>query len=132
MNLLLDTHALIWWLSGDGALSRLARDAIEDRANVTFVSAATAWEITTKYRIGKLPSVAGIVAGIVADIEGTVTSYGFKPLAVSMRHGQLAGTLPGDHRDPFDRMLMAQAMLERLVLVSNEVLFDRYGPDRLW
>ena len=128
MNLLLDTHAFIWWLSGDDALSRRARAAMEDRTRSVFVSAATAWEISTKFRIGKLPSVADIVA----DIEGEVTKYGFTPLAVSIRHGQLAGSLPGEYRDPFDRMLIAQAILEGLVLVSNDVMLDRFGAGRLW
>lgn len=128
MRLLLDTHAFLWWLAGDEALSATARMAIENEASEIFVSAASAWEIATKHRIGKLPGVTAIAA----DIAGTVADQGFVALAVSLRHGQVAGTLPGPHRDPFDRMLVAQAMLESLVLVSNEQPFDAYGVTRLW
>jgi PIN domain nuclease of toxin-antitoxin system len=93
-----------------------------------FVSAASAWEIATKYRLGKLPE-ADLVA---LDVTSTIESQQFTPLAVSVRHGQAAGALPGSHRDPFDRMLVAQAMLDDLTLVSNERAFDVYGVKRLW
>jgi PIN domain nuclease of toxin-antitoxin system len=128
LRLLLDTHALLWWLAGNEALSVPARTAIADEGNSVFISAASAWEITTKHRIGKLPGVAAIVG----DIDGIIRDQGFIGLPVSIRHGQAAGALPGPHRDPFDRMLMAQAMLEQLVLVSNEQPFDVYGVTRLW
>lgn len=128
MRLLLDTHALIWWFSGEGKLSELARAGIANDANDIFVSAASAWEITTKFRLGKLPSVAAIAA----DLAGAISGQGFSALAVTVRHGQAAGSLPGPHQDPFDRMLIAQAMLDDLVLVSNETMFDRYGVARLW
>jgi len=128
LRLLLDTHALLWWLAGDEALSVPARTAIADEGNSVFISAASAWEITAKHRIGKLPGVAAIVA----DIDRIILDQGFIGLPVSIRHGQTAGALPGPHRDPFDRMLIAQAMLEQLVLVSNEQPFDVYGVTRLW
>jgi PIN domain nuclease of toxin-antitoxin system len=128
MRLLLDTHAFLWWLSGDNALSVAARTAIAGSRNDIFVSAATAWEITTKHGLGKLPGVAAIVG----DLGGTIVDQGFTDLPISLRHGQVAGALPGSHRDPFDRMLIAQAMLENLVLVSNERSFDAYGVSRLW
>jgi PIN domain nuclease of toxin-antitoxin system len=128
MQLLLDTHAFLWWLSGDDHLSAAAQSAIADEGNGIFISAASAWEITTKHRIGKLPGVAAIVA----DLEGAIVDQGFIGLPISLRHGQVAGALPGTHRDPFDRMLIAQAMLENLVLVSNEQPFDAYGVGRLW
>ncbi len=92
------------------------------------VSAASAWEIATKFRLGKLPSAAAIVG----DIEGAVIEEGFETLAVSMRHAQHAGTLPGDHRDPFDRLLAAQAQLEGMVIVSGDRVFDAFGVKRLW
>jgi PIN domain nuclease of toxin-antitoxin system len=88
------------------------------------VSAASAWEITTKHRIGKLPNAA-VVAG---DVAGA----GFNELSVSMRHAQRTGGLAGHHQDPFDRMLIAQALLDDLTLVSNERAFDAYGVPRLW
>jgi PIN domain nuclease of toxin-antitoxin system len=129
VRLLLDTHSFLWWVFADPNLSRKARAAIgDDEDNEVFVSAASAWEIATKYRIGKLPHAA-IVA---RDISAAVAAEGFVPLAVSIRHGQRAGDLAGHHRDPFDRMLVAQAMLEDLVLVSNEHAFDAYGVKRLW
>jgi PIN domain nuclease of toxin-antitoxin system len=128
VRLLLDTHAFLWWVAGDDALSAAARTAIGDEDNGVFVSAASAWEITTKYRLGKLPGVAAIVA----DLDGAIVDQSFIGLPVSIRHGQLAGALPGPHRDPFDRMLIAQALLENFVLVSNEQTFDSYGVGRLW
>jgi PIN domain nuclease of toxin-antitoxin system len=125
---LLDTHALLWWLLGDTSLSVSARDAIDDMRNDIFVSAASAWEIATKVRIGKLPAAAVIAA----DLAATVEAQGFVPLPVSFAHGQIAGALPGPHRDPFDRMLVAQAIADEMVLVSNEQRFDAYGVRRLW
>jgi PIN domain nuclease of toxin-antitoxin system len=128
LRLLLDTHALLWWLLGDETLSLTAREAIADPANDVFVSAASAWEIATKHRIGKLP----IAAGIAANVERAVATQGFMELPVTIRDGQVAGGLPAIHKDPFDRMLIAQAVLDDLVLVSNEVLFNAYGVARLW
>ena len=128
MRILLDTHAFLWWLAGDEQLSDAARAAIADEDNDVFVSAASAWEIATKHRIGKLPAVAAIVA----DLDGVLSDQSFIGLSISIRHGQAAGALPGPHRDPFDRMLIAQAMLDDLTLVSNEQAFDAYGVRRLW
>lgn len=128
MRLLLDTHAFLWWLAGDEALPVNVRKTIGEESIEVFISAASAWEIATKHRIGKLPGVSSIVA----DLDATIASQGFVGLPISMRHGQAAGSLPGPHRDPFDRMLIAQAMLEDLVLVSNELTFDAYGVKRLW
>lgn len=128
MNLLLDTHALIWWLEDDERLSDSADNAISDPENSVFVSAASAWEIANKVRIGKLPSVAAIAARL--DLE--IGREGFRPLAVSFEHGLKAGFLLRSHRDPFDRMLMAQALVEGLTLVSNEAIFDSFGVSRVW
>ena len=128
MRLLLDTHAFLWWLAGDEALSVAARTAIADESNDVFVSAASASEIATKHRIGKLAGAAAIVA----DLDAEIARQSFIPLPISVRHGQAAGALPGPHRDPFDRMLIAQAMMDRLVLVSNEQIFDAYGVGRWW
>jgi PIN domain nuclease of toxin-antitoxin system len=128
MRLLLDTHAYLWWLAGDDSLPQRVRGLIDDAESQVLVSAASAWEIATKHRLGKLPGAAAIVS----DIEASVRHQGFEPLAVTMRHGQRAGSLPGHHRDPFDRMVIAQAILEDCILVSNEGLFDRYGVARLW
>jgi PIN domain nuclease of toxin-antitoxin system len=126
-RLLVDTHALLWWVANDPALSAAADRLLEDEANQVFVSAASAWEVTTKARLGKL--LAGPLA---QDFTGEVRRQGFIPLPISLEHGERAGSLPGHHRDPFDRMLIAQAQSEHLVLISNEVVFDGYGVQRLW
>lgn len=127
--MLLDTHAFLWWVFADSRLSHRARTAIaDDEQNDIFVSAASAWEITTKFRIGKLPD-AGSVAH---DVAAVMESEGFEALPVSVMHAQRAGDLGGRHRDPFDRMLIAQAMIENMTLVSNERAFDAYAVKRLW
>lgn len=128
MQLLLDTHAFLWWLAGDSNLSIAAKKAIGNESNTVYVSAASAWEITTKHRLGKLPG-ASVVA---ADVAATIVDQSFVALPVSIRHGQTAGALPGPHRDPFDRMLIAQALLDMLTLVTNEQDFEFYGVSRLW
>ena len=128
MRVLLDTHALLWWLAGDKSLSRPARTAIADEENEIFVSAASAWEVATKHRIGKLPG-AGPLA---VDFAREVRQQGFAELPISFAHGQVAGSLPGEHRDPFDRMLIAQAREEKMALISNEIVFDEFGVERVW
>lgn len=129
MRLLLDTHAFLWWVFGDPKLSRQARHALaDDETNEAFVSAASAWEITTKFRIGKLPDAAVVAR----DVAAAIASEGFTELSISVGHTQSAGDLGGRHRDPFDRMLIAQALAEGLTLVSNERAFDAYGVKRLW
>jgi PIN domain nuclease of toxin-antitoxin system len=128
MRLLLDTHALLWWLAGDKHLSKKARALIGDEENAVYVSAASAWEVATKYRLGKLPD-AEVVA---TDFAQHVARQGFIGLDITVDHGQRAGVLPGPHRDPFDRMLIAQAQAENLVLVSMESVFDEYGINRVW
>ena len=128
MELLLDTHALLWWLAGDPSLSQTATEAISDESNGVFVSAASLWEIATKHRIGKLPGIAAVLPNLVEAIG----EQGFVGLPIDLRHGRAAGGLPGPHRDPFDRMLIAQVMLGNMVLVSNERVFDVYGVRRLW
>ncbi len=125
---LLDTHAFLWWLAGDERLSGAARKAMSEALDTIFVSAASICEIATKHRLGKLPGASAIVA----DLAGVIESQGFVGLPITIRHGQAAGALPGPHRDPFGRMLIAQAMLDDLVLVSNERAFDAYGVRRLW
>ncbi|MDE0130227.1 MAG: type II toxin-antitoxin system VapC family toxin [Gammaproteobacteria bacterium] len=128
MRLLLDTHAFLWWLAGSKRLPVRVRHAIRDDANSKLISAASAWEITTKHRLGKLPD-AGELA---QDITGAITGQGFDELPITVQDAARAGGLPGPHRDPFDRVLIAQSLALDLVLVSNEDLFDRYGVRRLW
>ncbi|HUZ04664.1 MAG TPA: type II toxin-antitoxin system VapC family toxin [Acidobacteriaceae bacterium] len=128
MRLLLDTHALLWWVLDAKELSRKARRAIHDFNNEVFVSAATSWEIATKFRMGRLPEAESFVYSFRENLQ----KLGFSELYISVEHAQRAGLLPGEHKDPFDRMLLAQAQAEGLVLVSNEKVFDSYPISRLW
>ncbi len=127
-RLLLDTHAFLWWLDGDARLPLKIRRLIQDDANEIFVSAASVWEITTKARLGKLPSALEVAS----DVPACVAGQGFKGLAISIAHAQAAGSLPGPHRDPFDRMLIAQAQSERCPILSIDQAFDDYGVTRIW
>lgn len=128
MRLLLDTHALIWWLAGDQALSRTAQDAIGDEGNSVAVSAVSAMEVATKFRIGKLPQARILVQ----EFDAILASQGFSELPISIRHAKLAGEMNITHKDPFDRLLIAQSQIEGMVLVSNEALFDSFAVQRLW
>ena len=128
MRLLLDTHAFLWWLAGSRRLSRSARQAIEDEANDVLVSAASAWEITTKHRLGKLPEAEEVAL----DVSGAIAGQSFEELPVSVSDAARAGALPTPLRDPFDRMLIAQALRRDLILVSIEAPFDAYGVRRVW
>jgi PIN domain nuclease of toxin-antitoxin system len=128
VRFLLDTHALIWWLAGDEALGRSAREAIADRHNAIFVSAASAMEVATKFRIGKLAGAALLAQ----DFEAIVAGQGFAELPISLQHARRAGAMNITHKDPFDRLLIAQAQAEDMVLLSNEALFDGFAVKRLW
>ena len=127
VQVLLDTHAFLWWLGGNRRMSGSARRVVDD-ANTVFVSAASAWEIATKHRIGKLPQ-AGAVA---LDVAGSIAGQGFEELAITVDDAERAGRLPGPHRDPFDRVLIAQALVRDLAVVSVDRTFDGYGVRRLW
>ena len=128
MRLLLDTHAFIWWLAGSDRLPDTPRKAIWDNSNEVLVSAASAWEITAKHRLGKLPGAEQIAY----DVAGAIAGEGFTELPITVDEAARAGSLPGLHRDPFDRILVSQALSRDLLLVSIESLFDRYGVRRLW
>ncbi len=128
MNLLLDTHALIWWLTDPDRLGNEARSMIIDGTNFVFVSAVSAIEVTTKFRLGKLPDAERLATGFWQE----VSTEQFAELPISIAHGALAGMLPIDHKDPFDRLLIAQSRLENMPLVSNERLFDGFGVERIW
>ncbi len=128
MRLLLDTHAFFWWLKGDGRLSVRARVAIDDADNAVLVSAVVAWELATKSRIGKWPE-GGIVAD---DIEDVVALRGLEAVGVSIAHARRAGQLDGAHRDPFDRLLAAQALIEDATLVTADSAFHAFGVPVLW
>jgi PIN domain nuclease of toxin-antitoxin system len=125
---LLDTHALLWWLFDSPELSGAVRGLIADRSNAVYVSAANAWEIATKYRLGRLPEAAQLVQ----DIPGWVQKAGFLELPVSLAHAQRAGSFQQPHRDPFDRMLAAQSLLEDLPLISCDDELRAFGATIVW
>ena len=118
MRLLLDTHALLWWLDGDRRLGVEAAARIEDDETDVYVSAATAWEIAVKRAVGKLAAPFDVVAEIEEE--------GFLPLAITVVHGVAAGGLPLHHTDPFDRMLVAQARAEGMWLVTSDTAILQY------
>ncbi len=128
MPVLIDTHVLLWADAEPGRLSARARSLVESFSTEVFVSAASAWEIATKVRIGKLPQAAAFSAEMARRVE----MLGFSPLPVTLEHALRAGQLPETHKDPFDRMLIAQAQAENLALISNERVFDGYGIRRIW
>jgi PIN domain nuclease of toxin-antitoxin system len=128
LRLLLDTHAFLWWLTDDPRLSERARDAMSDDGNPVFVSAASAWEMATKHRLGKL----GEAAGAVERFAELVAADGFSHLAVNYFHALKAGRYAVEHRDPFDRMLAAQSELEGLVLVTRDPAFEAFATQTLW
>lgn len=128
MRLLLDTHALLWWLFDDPKLSAVARKAIADPDAEVMTSAASGWEIATKHRLGKLPEAGDAIHKLPALLRRGRISV----LAISLEHGVAAGDLPGPHRDPFDRMLIAQARLEKLAVVTTDRVFKDYGTRVVW
>ena len=128
MRYLLDTHVLLWWLFDDSRMSDMASAVLADPGNEILVSAASAWEISTKYRLGKLPDAAVLVQ----DMPGWLRKAGFRELGISVEHAQRAGVLPPPHRDPFDRMLAAQSLIESLPLVSRDPLFNSFGVSPVW
>lgn len=128
MRLLLDTHALIWFVSGDPRMSLAARDAMNRSSETILVSAVSAMEVTTKHRLGKLPEAALLAA----DFEREIEALGFEGLPLSVGAAEYAGRLAFAHKDPFDRLLIGQAIVGSLTLVSNEQVFDQTGVARLW
>jgi PIN domain nuclease of toxin-antitoxin system len=128
LRLLLDTHAFIWWFAGSRQLSRSVRRAIADEENDVLISAASAWEIATKHRIGKLPQAEAVAL----DVTGSIAGQGFEELAITVDDAARAGRLPGLHRDPFDRVIIAQALARDMAVVSVDQAFDGYGVRRLW
>src|SRR3954470_2043691 len=127
-RLLLDTHALIWASYAPRKRSAASRQALEDPANEVFVSPVSAFEIANKYRLGKRAEARSLAQAFMRH----VLDRGFSELPLTAAHGQLGGNLVSAHRDPFDRLLIAQAKLEGLALVSNEALFEEFGLTRLW
>jgi PIN domain nuclease of toxin-antitoxin system len=125
---LLDTHALLWWMSDPDRLGKSAHEFVESGENEILVSAASAMEITTKFRLGKLPQAERLARRFASEIA----FERFVELPITVAHAELAGSLPFKHGDPFDRLLIAQARIEDLPLLSNEKLFDGFGVKRIW
>ena len=128
MNLLLDTHALIWAANDPQKLPSAVRSAIEDPDNHIWISSVSAIEVAIKFRIGKLEGADELAE----RFETVIAGFGFDQLPISVAHASLASLLPFDHRDPFDRILIAQSQIEQYALVSNEKLFDQLGVIRFW
>lgn len=128
MKLLLDTHALAWWLLNDPRLSVRARDLISDPDNRVFASAVSAFEAATKYRLGKWPEIGMLTAAF----DEVVTDQNFSVLSISAKHAGRAGALKQDHRDPFDRMLAAQAQIENMSLITNDHRLGDFAIDIVW
>ncbi|MBL4760168.1 MAG: type II toxin-antitoxin system VapC family toxin [Mariprofundaceae bacterium] len=125
MKVLLDTHVLLWWLSDDVKLSERARLTINNPSNQVYVSAVSGWEISIKHALSRLDVD-------VDKLMDEVEHNGFMLLNISFQHGITAGGLPSHHRDPFDRMLIAQAQCEQLQLISVDAYFSDYDVDVLW
>lgn len=128
MRLLLDTHTLIWTMNGNPRLSPRARSAVNNLKNEVAVSVVSVWEAATKYRQGRLPEAARLLH----DPREVLDRMRFTHLPLQLEHAKLGGSLVSSHKDPFDRMLAAQALLEGLTLVSADVIFDSMLVTRLW
>lgn len=128
MKLLLDTHALLWFVLGDASLSATARQLIEDAANSKHVSPASYWELAIKISIGKY----ALHEPYETFMDRAIRQNGFQILPIEPRHTAALINLPFHHRDPFDRLMVAQAIVENLILVSADPAFDAYSIQRLW
>lgn len=128
-RVLADTHVLLWLLGEPHRIPVATRDLLRDRSTDLWVSAVTAWEVATKHRVGKLPSAVPVVAAY----DSYLSRLGARELAVTARHALLAGSMTWEHRDPFDRMLAAQAMIESVPLVTADAAFRTLpGLHVLW
>ena len=125
---LLDTHVLLWWLFDDPKLSGTARDVIQAPDNTILVSSASGWEISTKHRLGKLPHAGEAVRNLPSLLRKSRMTV----LSITMEHALAAGALPGPHRDPFDRMLIAQGQIEGLPIVTSDRVFQQYSVELVW
>ena len=128
MRVLLDTHALLWWVADSRRLSSRAFDVVANPPSPCVVSAASAWELATKFRLGRLPEAEALAF----DISRTIREQGFEELRINAADAWRAGSLPGPHRDPFDRLLAAQAQAHDLAIVSADAAFDHFGVLRIW
>lgn len=128
MRVLLDTHAFLWWVEDAPALSKRARATISDPSNECLLSLASCWEMAIKLSLDKLR----LRSSIERFIPEQLAANAFRQLEIDFRHVARVATLPFHHRDPFDRLLAAQAMEERCSIVSKDPVFRRYGVKRIW
>jgi len=128
VTVLLDTHALLWSLLEPHKLSATALTTIKDPETVLLVSSASAWELSIKHKLGKLTSASSVLAGFPSHLKRLQANL----LAISVDHALKAGALPLHHRDPFDRMLIAQAQHENISILSNDEAFEAYDVEVLW
>jgi PIN domain nuclease of toxin-antitoxin system len=128
LRFLIDTHVLLWWLFDDHRLTALARSIIQNPANTILVSSASGWEISTKHRLGKLPQAEEAVSNLPSLLQRARMDV----LPISIEHALAAGALPGPHRDPFDRMLIAQGQIEKLSIVTSDAAFKQYSVALIW
>jgi PIN domain nuclease of toxin-antitoxin system len=128
VRLLLDTHTFLWWVGASRDLSRRARSAIRSGRNECFVSIASGWEIAIKVSLGSL-RVEGALDRFLPE---QLAANGFQPLPIDLKHCARVAALPFHHRDPFDRLLVAQALEEELAIVTADPLFAKYGVRRVW
>jgi PIN domain nuclease of toxin-antitoxin system len=127
VRLLLDTHAFLWWVADSRELSRKARAAIGSGRNQCLVSIASGWEIAIKVSLGKLR----IEGALDRFLPEQIAANGFQPLPIDLKHAARVATLPFHHRDPFDRLLVAQALEEDLAIVTADPVFTKYGVRRI-
>jgi len=128
VRLLLDTHTFLWFITDDPLLSRAARALIADPGNESVISAASYWEVAIKVNLGKYPLTVPFEQFLTDGIKGN----DFAILPVEIRHAVVLSQLPMHHKDPFDRMIIAQALADQISVVSLDVAFDSYGVTRLW
>jgi PIN domain nuclease of toxin-antitoxin system len=128
VRVLLDTHALLWWFVDDPRLSHQARAVIADQESEILVSTASAWELATKFRLGRLPEAEGAILRFAELVDAD----GFTHLPITHRHATLAGTFDSSHRDPFDRVLAAQAIVEGVPLLTRDPAFSQFPVQVLW
>ena len=128
VRLLLDTHTFLWWVEDAPDLSKKARQAIINPDNECFLSLASCWEMAIKLSLGKL-KLAGVIERFIPE---QLSANGFRQLEVDFRHVARVATMPFHHRDPFDRLLAAQAKEEKLAIVSADAIFQKYGVKRVW
>ena len=128
MRVLLDTHVFLWWVEGDRALPAKARAVLADKENECLISLVSAWELAIKAGLGKLRLTLPVKRYVVEN----VAANGFRMLDIQMAHVGRVETLDSHHRDPFDRLLIAQALEEKLPVVTADPVFRKYGVKRIW